>query len=180
MTRSCLVWFVNCTDTSNKSHSSLTTGSCWSSVVASKCFSPESAECFSSSSLLALVSASCNSKERKKSWEEGKGKTVGVQDLTCLEFQRLFLVWQAACLLNLQGFVFVAWSDRAWSSFTNALFEGRAAVRVKEGMSYRFSWSVEINWAIAERQNTVYLLRSHAKRVEKVVFVERIKKLYEN
>lgn len=48
----------------------------------------------------------------KKSLEEVEGKTVGVQDLTCLEFQRLFLVWQAACLLNRLGLVFVVWYDR--------------------------------------------------------------------
>lgn len=74
MSRSCLVWFVNCTDTSNKSHSSLTTGSFWSSVGASKCFSPESAERFSISSLLALVSASCNSKLNPKITGRGRGK----------------------------------------------------------------------------------------------------------
>lgn len=35
--------------------------------------------------------------------EEGEGKTVGVQDLTCLEFQQVFLVWQGAHL-NRPGF----------------------------------------------------------------------------
>lgn len=179
MTKSCLVWFANCTDISNASHSGLTTGSFWSSAVASECFSPESAECFSISSLLSLVSASCSLKGKKKSLEEGEGKTVGVQDLTCLEFQQVFLVWQGAHL-NRPGFG--VWWDGVWSSFANALFKGRAAVTVQGGTSERTSPSVETNWIIAGRQNTQYFLRPHAEeeRVEEVLFVKRIKKLDEN
>lgn len=130
MTKSCLVWFANGTDISNTSHSGLTTGSFWSSAAASECFSPESAECFSISSLLPFVSASCSLKGKKNSLEESEGKTVGVQDLTCLEFQWLFLVWQGAHL-NCPGVS--VWCDGVWSSFANALSQGWAAVTVRGG-----------------------------------------------
>lgn len=107
MSKSCLVWFANGTDISNTSHSILTTGSFWSSAGASKCFSPESAECISISPLLSFAGASCCLKGKKKSQEEDEGKTVGVQDLTCLEFQWFFLVWQGSPHLQMaRDFVF--------------------------------------------------------------------------
>lgn len=74
MSKSCLVWFANCTDISNTSHSGLTTGSFWSSAVARKCFSPESAECCSIPPLLSFVSASCSLKGKKKILGRGWGK----------------------------------------------------------------------------------------------------------
>lgn len=121
MSKSCLVWFANCTDISNTWHSSLTTGSFWSSAVASECFSPESAECFSISPLLSFYSASCSLKGKKKILGRGWGSWCSGSYLPWV-----FLVWPGAHL-NCLGFS--VGCDGVWSSFV--LFKGRATVTVQ-------------------------------------------------